>query len=272
MKKIHILTDDQLQKLLNAREAETRKRLEQEFQDQLLEKEATLSSLQNQINPHFLYNALEGIRGQAIVDHNRIIADTVHAMANYFRYNISMKSKISTLGEEIDNITNYMAVQKFRFPNRFSLEIKVDEEDRARGIFASVLPRMTLQPVIENAIMHGFDGRSTGCRLCVQIVFNGRELDISVSDNGCGMEPDRLKKLNRSIRNYEAPRGQEEHHNGIALPNIHRRIRLMFGEAYGLHVNSIRDDGTDVIIHVPFRTAVGSDTDTLSDRWMEKRE
>ena len=122
---------------------------------QILDKQTELTALQSQINPHFLYNTLESIRGQALLDDNMEIAKMVEALAAFFRYSISRhQSNLVTLRDELANIQNYMLIQRYRFNNRFSLEVIIDEEDEAA--YDYLIPRLIIQPVIENAIFHGF--------------------------------------------------------------------------------------------------------------------
>ena len=122
---------------------------------QIFDKQTELTALQSQINPHFLYNTLECIRGQALIDDNREIAKMTEALSAFFRYSISKKGNFVTLREELDNINNYMLIQQYRFNNRFTLEIMIDEEDKVA--YDYLVPKLIIQPVIENAIFHGLE-------------------------------------------------------------------------------------------------------------------
>ena len=155
MKRLYVLTKKGLDELIRLRTQEIQKEMNLELQQKIMEKEASLSSLQSQINPHFLYNALEGIRGQAILDEAPVIEEISQALANYFRYSISSKSDIATLSEELMNVKNYLSIQQFRFHNRFAVDIVYDHEDDT--VMEAVLPKMTLQPIVENAVAHGFE-------------------------------------------------------------------------------------------------------------------
>ncbi len=220
---------------------------------QIFNKQTELTALQSQINPHFLYNTLETIRGQALIDDNDEIARMVEALSAFFRYSISRKGNLVTLRDELKNIENYMTIQRYRFNNRFSLEVVIDEEDEIAYDF--LIPRLIIQPVVENAIFHGLEEKLEGGIVAIEIIVTEQNLIITISDNGVGIEADKLKELNRRIhsRSTELEDGetQNQKSTGIALPNIHKRIRLLFGEEYGVNVYSTLEQGTDVEITIP---------------------
>lgn len=219
----------------------------------VLDKQTELTALQSQINPHFLYNTLESIRGQAVLDDNLEIAKMVEALANFFRYSISKKGSLVTLREELANINNYMLIQRYRFNNRFSLDILLDEEDEKAYDF--LIPKLIIQPVVENAIFHGLEEMSDGGKVEIEIVVTEQNLILIVSDNGKGIDRDILKNINERIRASDAKedkeKGEAQRNTGIALPNIHKRIQLLFGEMYGINIYSTKGQGTDVEITVP---------------------
>lgn len=250
MEKIYLLTESKLKKLITEQAEKLQKNANAELESKILEKETSLVSLQSQMNPHFLYNALEGIRGQAIIDDAPVIADIAHALADYFRYSISSRSDIATLNEEISNIENYLRIQQFRFDARFKVDIQYDREDY--HVLETLLPKLTLQPIIENAISHGFVRVNKEAQINVRIVATMKSVNITISDNGIGMDAGTLMKLNERIRGNIIQKQQKGRHNGVAMPNVHKRIQLMFGEDYGIHISSIAGIGTDVEIHLPF--------------------
>ena len=219
----------------------------------IFDKQAELTALQSQINPHFLYNTLESIRGQALMDDNFEIAKMVEALGAFFRYSISRKGNLVTLRDEIANINNYMLIQRYRFNNRFSLEIIIDEEDEVAYDFQ--IPRLIIQPVVENAIFHGLEEKLEGGRVIIEVIVTEKHLIITISDNGKGIPKDELSKINARIHSpgKKLEDGQQDRarNTGIALPNIHKRIQLLFGEEYGVNVYSTVGQGTDVEITVP---------------------
>lgn len=250
MEKIYILTESKLKKMISEQAQELQKKTNAELESKILEKDTSLASLQSQMNPHFLYNALEGIRGQAMVDDAPVIADIAHALADYFRYSISSRSDIATLNEEISNIRNYLRIQQFRFNDRFKVDIKYDKEDY--HVMETLLPKLTLQPIVENTIAHGFVKVNKEAVINVRIVATMKNVNITISDNGVGMDAETLLKLNDRILGNIVGETEKGRHNGIAMPNVHKRIQLMFGEDYGIHISSIAGIGTDVEIHLPF--------------------
>lgn len=213
----------------------------------VFDKQAELTALQSQINPHFLCNTLESIRGQALLDGNKEIAKMMEALASYFRYSISRRGNFVTLREELNNIKNYMMIQRYRFNNRFSLEIIVEEEDEKA--YDYLIPRLILQPVVENAIYHGLEELSEGGKVVIEVTLTENILILTVSDNGKGMDPRTLSELNARIHSANMEMGKNG--TGIALPNIHKRIQLLFGEEYGVNVYSTLNQGTDVEIVLP---------------------
>lgn len=219
---------------------------------QIFDKQAELTALQSQINPHFLYNTLECIRGQALIDDNVEIAKMTEALSAFFRYSISKKGNFVTLREELDNINNYMMIQQYRFNNRFSLEIMIDEEDKVA--YDYLVPKLIIQPLIENAIFHGLEEKVAGGKVTIEIILTDNSMMIIVSDNGKGIEKERLRLLNERIHAgalYLEPGEKGSTHTGIALPNVNKRIQLLFGMQYGLQVYSTPGRGTDVEITVP---------------------
>ena len=235
---------------------------------QIFDKQTELTALQSQINPHFLYNTLESIRGQALIDDNEEIANMVETLGAFFRYSISKKGNLVKLREEIANIKNYMKIQSYRFNNRFSMEILIDEKDEVA--YDYLIPRLTLQPVIENAITHGLNDIIEEGIVTIEIIVTESNLIITISDNGIGIEKDKLMDLNNRIRSkdiyIEDKTVKHSKHTGIALPNIHKRIQLLFGEEYGVNVYSTVGQGTDVEITIPARN------ERNIDSYYEKRD
>lgn len=220
---------------------------------QIFDKQTELTALQSQINPHFLYNTLECIRGQALLDDNIEIAKMVEALSSFFRYSISKKGNLVTLRDELANIENYMLIQRYRFNNRFSMEIIIDEEDEAAYDF--LVPRLIIQPVIENAIFHGLEEWMEDGIVSIEVIVTDLDMIITISDNGKGIDCEELEELNNRINANDMELDDKNKSNqintGIALPNINRRIRLLFGKEYGVNVYSTLGKGTDVEIIIP---------------------
>lgn len=206
-------------------------KVNEEMYSKNLKMEAELHALQNQINPHFLYNTLEVIRGRALVQNAQDIADMTEALATIFRYNINRPGDVATLQEEIDNVRNYMLIQNCRFGDRFRFETEI--EDVEDGILTHVLPVLTLQPLVENAIYHGINERIGGGRIRLKAYLTQRDLLIIISDNGKGMDDVTLQEIHRKLVGASEGLPVEKktgRGTGIALTNVNQRIKFYFGK------------------------------------------
>ena len=200
---------------------------------------AELYALQAQINPHFLANTLESIRMYALENGNYEIAEMLKKFGNLFQCMVQFDSDIIDMADEMEYITSYLDLQKFRFLDQLSVNI-----DFPANIYNLGIPRFTLQPVVENALSYWPVDSGT---LVVTISFSIENdvLTIRVYDNGPGIRPDTLKRLNEHV--WGIASYQEF---GVALRNIHSRITLLYGPRYGLHIDS-NESGTTVTITLP---------------------
>lgn len=213
-------------------------------------KEAEFQMLQNQINPHFLYNTLEAIRGDALSEGMDSIALATEALATFFRYTISKSEHLVALEDELDNVKNYFYIQQYRFGEQLHLEIQLEDE-RARSC---LLPKLILQPLVENAIYHGLECKAKKGTVQILVELTQSRLLIHVMDDGVGMPEKKLQQLNTRLAKSvfeELPPGR----GGIALPNVNNRIRLLFGEDYGIRIHSTPQMGTDVEVTIPLLRA-----------------
>lgn len=215
--------------------------------------EEEIKRLQNQMNPHFLYNTLDSIRGQALAVGEIKLADMVEALSAFFRYSISRRGNIVSLEEEIRNIKTYVKIQKFRFEERFDLEIQMDATE---ALMECLMPKMTLQPIVENAIYHGIEMAMRPGVVTIRIVETNERLLIYVMDNGVGIPKDKLKKLNDSLNEKHNGTGQsmpvrQGEGNGLALRNVNERIQIYYGSSYGISIYSTVNVGTEVEIRLP---------------------
>lgn len=254
MKKIVVMTQTQLNKLLEQKIKEHEKEKKDDVERELLNKQINVATLQGQMNPHFLYNVLECIRGQAMLYGVPEIADTTEALSKFFRYSINTKSNIVTIREELENVKNYIKIQQFRFKNRISLDINMERQ--AEEALSGMIPKLSLQPIVENSIEHGFAQKSEDNEIQITIVCTKKHVNIKISDNGCGMSFQKLKELKDRIYANEFPGESSSTHNGIALYNVNRRLQLYFGEEYGLNVSSVENLGTDFEINIPLRCGI----------------
>lgn len=218
----------------------------------LATKQAEFLALQNQINPHFLYNTLDAIRSDALSFGSEEIADITEALSTFFQYTITDTRHLVPLQRELESVYNYFLIQKYRFDEKLSLEVQL--KDDPQELKQMLCPKLMLQPIVENAIFHGLEMVTENGKIRISVEIVDDTLRIEVSDNGAGMDEETLKALNdRLARNsvgtiVEEPQEKE---SGIALLNVCRRIKLLFGEQYGIHLNSIQGTGTLVEISLP---------------------
>jgi len=226
--------------------------------DELLsanKRQAQYLALQNQINPHFLYNTLESIRSEAMEAGIYNVMNMTEALANFFRYTISKVENIVTLEEELQNIETYFSIQQYRFEDKMNLSIEYDEEEREK-LFKCLMPKLILQPVVENSIIHGIERKLGKGTVRVILQCTETRLLIQVSDDGVGMCPETLERLKRQLnRPVSDSICLTKEKGGIAIVNVNNRIHLIFDETYGLSINSTPGVGTDVMISLPLVTS-----------------
>lgn len=228
----------------------------------LNKRQAQYLALQNQINPHFLYNTLESIRGEALIAGLDSVADMTEALAKFFRYTITKVENLVSVEEELDNCETYFGIQKYRFGDRLNLHIEYEPEE-LDTIMNCRIPKLTLQPILENSIIHGTELKIGAGNLYIRFVCSQDRLLIRISDDGVGMDEETLARLNHKLgKSMDAFGSQEEARGGIALENVNNRIHLLFGDEYGMHVYSVQGSGTDVEITLPL---------TSSDREVRNR-
>ena len=219
---------------------------------ELNKRQAQYLALQNQINPHFLYNTLESIRGEALIAGLGGVADMTEALAKFFRYTITKVENLVSVEEELDNCETYFRIQKYRFGDRLELHVEYEAEE-FEEIMSCRIPKLTLQPILENSIIHGTEPKVGTGNLKIQFERTESRLIIRISDDGVGMDEEALARLNRRLgrdgKSLDCHREPEK--GGIALVNVNNRIHLIFGEEYGMHVYSMAGAGTDVEITLP---------------------
>jgi two-component system sensor histidine kinase YesM len=221
--------------------------LTQLYNAQLSQKHAELLFYKTQISPHFLLNTLECIRGLAQHHGIRNIEQTCCAMADMFRYSLQPKVFVP-LTEELNNAMNYFDVICLRFPDRYSLRIHADEAVKCIPILT-----MAVQPLLENAIRHAFQGRPTGCVISIRAyLLTPDELCVEVTDNGVGMGLTALKRLRQELADPPSPLQMGNH---IGLINIRHRLMNTFGIGAGIAIDSVPDHYTKITLIIPVRSA-----------------
>ena len=221
-----------------------RDNLEQERLAQSLE----IRALHNQINAHFIYNVLEAIKMMAEIDEEYEIADAVTSLGKLLRYSMKWEKRNVMLRREIEYIENYITLMNLRYDYVISLEVDIPAE-----LLVQRIPKISLQPVVENAVIHGAAllGADTTISVRGRLDAEGSRVLIMIADEGAGMDEEALLGLRRQITGEETTHSSSG--NGIGLHNVHSRIRRSFGEEYGLEVESKLHVGTTVTISLPYQ-------------------
>lgn len=202
-----------------------------------------LDVLQSQINPHFLYNTLDSVVWMTENGRTQEAVAMLTALARFFRISLSKGSSIIPIGDELEHARNYLAIQKMRYKNKFSADISVEQ-----GVERLYTVKLIIQPILENAIYHGMEYADGDGEIHIRAFREGENMVIEVEDNGPGMPEQVVEQLlNPGISVSAARPGG----SGIGLRNVHQRIQLTFGPAYGLTIRSEPDRGTVVRICLP---------------------
>ncbi|WP_019536339.1 cache domain-containing sensor histidine kinase [Paenibacillus ginsengihumi] len=217
---------------------------------QLERQKAEFQSLQLQINPHFLYNTLETIVCYAVVRDSEEISEIVKALAYMLRYSVQTNLEEITVANELKHVLHYMVVLRHRTGRDFELDVAVKPE-----YLLNKMVRLTLQPLIENAFQHAFpDGIEDYHYIRIDAWELGDTFCVSVEDNGAGIAAGKLDELRRRLnanRLADGSAGETRERGGIGLMNVHRRIQMVFGERYGLRIESEPEKGTVVVMAMP---------------------
>ena len=230
------------------------------------EKLAYIQNLQNQMNPHFLYNILENIRSESLLNGLESVANMAELLGDFYRYTISQEDNFVSLKEELDNAEVYFQIQRFRFSKKLELEVKVQE-----NLLSLKVPRILLQPIVENSIVHGLEGRETGGKVEISITRSNQHVYIQVSDDGIGIEEEKLRQINEDLRNIRrgfqggvvGKGGMSKAGMGVSLLNIQERIHLLYGREYGLYLQSLENAGTDVCMVLPRELSVKQEEESF---------
>ena len=221
-----------------------------EIKDQKTQKmmmEAEIISLQSQINPHYLFNTLETIRMELIIRKQRELAAIIKAFAEGFRTYVKNDHGIHMLYQEMQILQNFIMVQKFRYGDRVSFSIQIDE-----SLYNCIIPKLVVQPLLENAAFHGIEPKPGGGFVDIIAFRLENSLIVQVYDNGIGIEKEDLKILNDIIYNKEDKFYGGKTGEYSALRNVHNRIQLFYGQYYGLSIESVKNEFTRIKLVLPF--------------------
>lgn len=225
--------------------------IKMEYSINLEKKTAQLKALQAQVNPHFLQNTLQLIGSMAFSKRPDEIYDVIRSLSDMFRYVIRDPEELTTLQQELDHVQNYLYIQKQRFTSRISTHIFLEP-----GVETCAIPKLTLQPIVENAFTHGLDKKTGLWEIYVTAKYVGEDILILIEDNGLGIHPERLSQLQHRLESQTEPfwAGSER----IGLNNVAARIRLHFGASYGLSIDSQWGKGTAVRLKLPLERSEAS--------------
>jgi two-component system sensor histidine kinase YesM len=221
---------------------------EELYRSKLLQQESEILALQSQINPHFLYNTLECIRSIAVVNHIGEISSLTTSMANIFRYSIE-DGIVSTVKKELDCVNDYYRIMNTRYEGTLTFVMDVPKELESHSMV-----RMSLQPLLENAFTHGLFNREEPICVILQARSDNGFIIFTMSDDGAGIELQRLEELQQTLETPKISRLKSQlpkTGHGVGMVNINERIKLHYGNKYGLHVYSDPREGTVITMHLP---------------------
>ena len=217
--------------------------LEQVTKEQIHLRESELELLQSQINPHFLYNTLDTIIWLAETGDEKRVVSMVKSLSEFFRTSLSKGKDILTIKEELVHARSYLEIQQVRYSDILEYEIDVPEE-----LTQYLIPKMTIQPLVENALYHGIKNKRGLGKISITADTDGDKLNIYISDNGKGMNEERLTEVMKGIT-AKAPTDSKIY----GLYNVNERIELKFGSEYGISLSSRLDEGTEVTVKLPLK-------------------
>jgi two-component system sensor histidine kinase YesM len=213
------------------------------YEEQRQLKEIEFKALQAQIDPHFLYNTLESVHMQALLAGQHDISKMVRALAGFYRISLSRGEDVIPLKSESEHVENYMIIQELRYSDKIECYIDIPEEFREVRI-----PKMTLQPLVENTIYHGLKDMKSKGFIKITAIREGDGVVVKVIDNCAGMKPEQIRNLNRTL-------AENDNNVGYGVRNVHRRIELLFGSPYGLFYEINEFGGVTVNVRLPMHAA-----------------
>ena len=228
-----------LSKAYNEMTQEIKNLMHQVVEEQKNQRKSELKALQNQINPHFLYNTLDSIVWMIQEDQKEDAQNMIIALAKLFRISISRGNNIIPVKNEIEHVKNYLYIQSMRYKDAFTYEIHVDEE-----CYKYKVMKLILQPIVENSIYHGLKNRVDDGLIEIEGHMDGKNLILTLTDNGYGISPEKIQDLYDKFNNPDL-------NDGVGLKNVYQRLRLYYGEESYLKILSEEDEYTKIIISIP---------------------
>lgn len=220
-----------------------------EVQMKLLQKEATIQALQNQINPHLLYNTLDIIKSIAFLEDVPKIERMAENLASLYRFTAKLEQSEITLTEELEHLTKYLEIIHIRYTKHFESKVYVDD----KYLNASIL-KLSLQPIVENAVKYAVEPKNGKAAVIVSAYPEGSDLIIEIGDNGMGIKTDILQNLKERLSSItHQPNHGMKAYDSLGLINVHNRLVLMYGKSYGIEIHSFPGKGTVVSVRIPFK-------------------
>ena len=224
-----------------------RQLMSQIINEQEAKRKNELKALQAQINPHFLYNTLDSIIWMNENNNHEGVSEMTAALAKLFRISLSKGREIISVKEEIQHAVSYLVIQKMRYKNKFKYNVDLPDE---LGKYSTL--KLLVQPIIENSIYHGFSQIPDEGEINIEVYKDVDDLVYHISDNGYGISEEKIS----SIMSGET---KSKHSSGVGIKNVNERIKLYYGDKYGISIESEPDEGTDVYIRIPLKKEYGNE-------------
>jgi len=212
---------------------------------EIRQRQAQLHALHSQINPHFLFNALETIRMRSLMKGEQETAKTIQNMAKIFRKSISWKRSFVTIREEIELIESFLEIQKYRFANKLQYQITVEE-----ALKEMLIPKMTFLPFVENASIHGIENNPGIGLITIQIAREHQQIVFVITDNGMGMSAEKVEEL----QNYFSE--DDTMGESVGMKNVYTRLKICYGDEFTYTIDSEVGHGTRIILRLPIKEVV----------------
>lgn len=230
-----------LSRKINSMVSEIERLMDNQKLDEKRKRELELQMLQSQINPHFLFNTLNTLRWLAVINQVPVLNNGISSLSELLRSTILDNNEEITIEQELQNLSNYFEIQKIRYADRFQVTYEINDE-----LLQYLIPKLILQPVAENAIIHGISEHGKSIDILIKVQCIDDQLHIEITDNGKGFD------TNRSLTS--------DHRNklsGIGVTNVNERIKLYYGESYGLFISSVVGEGTSCKMIIPIQKSEG---------------
>ena len=214
----------------------------EKYKAEVSEKNASIKALEAQVNPHFLNNSLQAIATMALKNGAEDIYDMIESLASNLRYTIKSKERVS-IEEELVFLTNYYSIQKARFGDRLSIEYEIEE-----STLKTIIPKMSIQILVENAIIHGMEVTTEEILICVKACKNKKNIVISVVDNGVGISPNKMDEI---LKKLDEKNWMDGYNDSIGIINVNFRLKHLYNGNAFIRINSVKNSGTKIDLVLP---------------------